>query len=45
MYYVVPVETVGIAKDCGCFLKRDAMFLEVGMAFGMSHVNAFVYIH
>ena len=27
---VVPVETVGIAEDCGRFLKRDTMFLEIG---------------
>ena len=26
---VLPVETVGIAEDCGCFLKRDAMLFEV----------------
>ena len=30
MCHVVPVETVGIAKDCGRFLKRGTMFLEVG---------------
>jgi hypothetical protein len=27
---IVPIQPVGIAKDCGRFLKRDAMFLEVG---------------
>ena len=26
---IVPIQPVGIAKDCGRFLKRDAMFLEV----------------
>jgi len=27
---IVPIQPVGIAKDCGRFLKRDTMFLEVG---------------
>ena len=30
MLRIVPIQPVGIAKDCGRFLKRDAMFLEVG---------------
>ena len=30
MGHVVSIETVGIAEDGGCFLKRDAMFLESG---------------
>ena len=25
-----PIQPVGIAKDCGRFLKGDAMFLKVG---------------
>jgi hypothetical protein len=27
---IVPIQPVGIAEDCGRFLERDAMFLEVG---------------
>ena len=30
MSHVVPIDTVGIAEDCGRLLERDAMFLEVG---------------
>ncbi len=30
MLRIVPVQPVGITKDCGRFLKRDAMFLKVG---------------
>ena len=30
MSHVVSIETVGIAEDSGCFLERDAMFLESG---------------
>ena len=30
MCHVIPVESFGIAEDCGCFLKWNAMFLEVG---------------
>jgi hypothetical protein len=30
MGHVVSIETVGIAADGGCFLERDAMFLEGG---------------
>ena len=30
MCYIVPVESVGISKDCRRLFKRDAMFLEVG---------------
>ena len=30
MLRIVPIQPVGIAKDCGRFLKWDAMFLEVG---------------
>ena len=27
---IVPVESVGIREDCGCFLKRDTMLLKIG---------------
>ena len=30
MCYVVPVESVGIAEDCGRLLERNAMLLKVG---------------
>ena len=41
---VLPVETVGVAEDCGRFLKRDAMLLEVGNGLGdVPHKHICVY--
>ena len=45
VFWVVAIQRIGVGEDGGGLLKRDAMFLELAMAFGMSHVNTLSYIH
>ena len=44
VFRIVPVQPVGVAEDCGRFLKRDAMFLEIGNSLGdVPYKHIFVY--
>ena len=44
MFRIVPVQPIGVAEDCDRFLKRDAMFLEVGNGLGNApHKHICVY--